>query len=84
MNESLTVYELPGCVQCRMTERALDASGLPYRVVNLAEDETAVEYVKDLGYSSAPVVVVGTASWSGFRPDLIATVATARGKAVSR
>lgn len=78
MYESLTVYTLPGCVQCTVTKRALDAAGLPYILIDLTTDEQAVELVKQLGYIQAPVVTVGDASWSGFRPDLIEAVATAR------
>ena len=78
MNDSLTVYTLPGCMQCDLTKRVLDGAGLPYVVVDLATDPHAVDAVKQLGYASAPVVVVGAASWSGFRPDRIKAVAMAR------
>ena len=78
MNESLTVFTLPNCEQSTMTTRALDAAGLPYVVVDLATDEGAVETVQQLGYTSAPVVVAGAASWSGFRPDTITALASAR------
>jgi glutaredoxin len=33
MNDSLTVYTLPGCMQCDLTKRVLDSAGLPYNVV---------------------------------------------------
>ena len=78
MNDSLTVYALPGCKQCDLTKHVLDSTGLPYVVVDLATDENAVETVKQLGYSSAPVVVDGTASWSGFRPEKIEALIAAR------
>lgn len=70
--DSLTVYTKPGCVQCTATYRALDAKGIPYDVVDLSENDTALEYVKQLGYLSAPVVVVDDQEhWGGFRIDLI-------------
>ena len=78
MNEPLTVYVLPGCVQCTMTTSALEAAGVPYVVVDLASDEQAVELVKPLGYGATPVVVAGAASWAGFQPDKIKAVASAR------
>ena len=82
MNDPLTVYTLPGCMQCDLTKRVLDGAGLPYVVVDLATDPSAVEAVKQLGYRAAPVVVVGSASWSGFRPDKIEAVASARATAL--
>lgn len=84
VNDSLTVYTLPGCMQCDLTKRVLDGAGLPYIVVDLATDAGAADAVKQLGYSSAPVVVVGAASWSGFRPDRIKAVATARAAGPAR
>ena len=80
MNEPLTVYVLPGCVQCAMTKRSLDDAGVPYVLVNLAHDEHAVELIKQLGYTSAPVVVDGAASWAGFQPAKI----KATGRAADR
>ena len=52
MNEDLTVYTLPGCVQCRATERALEDAGVTFTVVDLATDERAAEEV-----GSAPGLV---------------------------
>ena len=82
MNDSLTVYTLPGCKQCDLTKHMLDRTGLPYVVVDLATDERAVETVKQLGYGAAPVVVDGAASWSGFRPDKIDALVAARSGAL--
>lgn len=43
----------------------------------MSVDEEAFEYVKSLGYQSAPVVVAGDDHWSGFLPDRIAALAAA-------
>ncbi|MGI0520216.1 glutaredoxin-like protein NrdH [Microbacterium maritypicum] len=76
IENELVVYSKPSCVQCSMTYRALDAKGIPYRVVDLAADDNALDYAKDLGYSQAPVVVVDDHDhWSGFRPDQIDRIA---------
>lgn len=45
-------------------------------MVDLSESPEALECVKELGYSSAPVVVVDDEDhWAGFRPDHIDRVA---------
>lgn len=76
IENELVVYSKPNCVQCNATYRALDAKGIPYYVVDLSEDDAALEYVKELGYSQAPVVVVDDEDhWSGFRPDQIERIA---------
>lgn len=52
------------------------SKGIPYRVVDLSQDDAALEYVKDLGYSQAPVVVVDDQDhWSGFNPGEIDRIA---------
>lgn len=72
---SVTVYTKPGCVQCMATYRALDKAGIDYEVIDLTEDENALNHSKDLGYFSAPIVLTATDHWSGFRPDKIAALA---------
>ena len=63
----ITVYTNPNCVQCVQTKKYFDAEGVPYSVVDLAEDKEALDMVLELGFSSAPVVIAGKEKWSGFR-----------------
>ncbi|MFZ4896407.1 glutaredoxin-like protein NrdH [Plantibacter sp. Mn2098] len=74
----ITIYSKPNCQQCRMTYLALDRRGIAYEVVNVAapENADALVYVsEELGYSTAPVVVVDDQDhWGGFRPDRIAAI----------
>lgn len=72
---AVTVYTKPSCVQCTATYRALDSKGIEYNVLDLSEDEAALQAVKELGYLQAPVVVTDEEHWSGFRPDKIAELA---------
>lgn len=73
---AITVYSKPACVQCTMTYRKLDAAGLAYDVVDVTENPAALEYVSELGYMQAPVVVVDEHDhWSGFQPDNIDRIA---------
>lgn len=77
---SITVYSKPNCSQCDATYRTLDRKGLEYSVVDITEDESALELFKELGYVSAPVVTVdqpdgSVKTWSGFRVDEINNLA---------
>lgn len=71
----ITVYSLPSCVQCIQTKKVLDREGHKYSEVFLDKDENASEKVKALGYQSAPVVIAGDKHWSGFRMDMIMSLA---------
>jgi glutaredoxin-like protein NrdH len=88
----ITVYSKPRCPQCDATARLLNKMGAPYTKVDVTEDDVAYEFVKQLGYQQAPVVVVrdnhatayGDESgdnivehWSGFNPDRVKRAATA-------
>lgn len=71
----ITVYEKNDCMQCKQTKRLLDKLEISYDTVNIEDDETALQYVKELGYLAAPVILVtdgtNTKHWSGFIPDNI-------------
>ncbi|MBF4577552.1 glutaredoxin-like protein NrdH [Frondihabitans sp. VKM Ac-2883] len=72
----ITVYSKPDCMQCKRTYRAFEARGRAYDVVDVTESDAALEYVKELGYLTAPVIVVSEHDhWGGFRPDQIDRVA---------
>lgn len=68
------VYTLPACVQCDSTKKVLARNDIPYEEVNLAADANAMSYVRELGYSAAPIVVVGDDHWSGFRMDKLSAL----------
>ena len=72
---TVIVYSKPACVQCTATTRALEARGLAYQIIDLTEDDAAMELVTSMGYRQAPVVVAGEAHWAGFRPDMIGALA---------
>ena len=65
----VTVYTKPDCVQCDSTKRVLDRAGIEYETIDLTQDAEAMEYVRNLGFSSAPVVETSTDIWSGFRNE---------------
>lgn len=70
----VTVYTLPACVQCDSTKRMLTKKEIPFNEIDMSADLNALEMVKSLGYTAAPVVMAGEDHWSGFRPDKLATL----------
>lgn len=75
MTETVRVYTKPNCGQCDMTKKALDKAGIAFVIEDLTEPGNLAA-AKELGFMSAPVVMVGTDGWAGFRPDLIKELAT--------
>lgn len=71
----ITLYTLPSCVQCESTKRLMAKKLINFTEVRLQEDPQAMEMVKGMGYTAAPIVMAGERHWSGFRPDLIESLA---------
>ncbi len=68
---SVVIYTLPSCVQCDTSKRLMKKLGVEYEEIDMSKDEAALEYVKELGYTAAPVIVNGSTHWSGFRMEMI-------------
>jgi glutaredoxin-like protein NrdH len=71
MTAAVTVYTKPNCPQCTMTKKQLDRLGIEHRDIDVTVDPDAHAYVTGLGYTAAPVVVIGDGEnhWAGFKPD---------------
>lgn len=67
----ISVYSTPNCPQCKMSKKMLDEAGVEYQDIDLSQDPEAMAMVKELGYTAAPVVVVGKEHWSGFRHEYL-------------
>ena len=82
---AVVLYSKPNCQPCRMTKRKLDAASIYYTEVDVSTDQTALEYVKSLGYAGVPVLYVSTLEgdihWQGLDLDRIRTHITHRADA---
>ncbi|QFP94852.1 NrdH-like glutaredoxin [Mycobacterium phage Marshawn] len=77
----ITVYTTgPQCHKCNLTKRALTKGGVEFTEVRLDQDEAAAARFRDLGHTTAPVVVdtLTDATWSDFRGDRIRAAIEAR------
>lgn len=72
MNNKITVYGKPRCVQCKMTIRYLDEKQITYQYIDVSKDENELNYIKDkLGFNSLPVVTYKDMKFSGYRPNTL-------------
>lgn len=80
---TITVWETPSCVQCKMTKRKFDTEGTVYDRKDLSAPENAEtlqSFREKLGGSAdamlqMPVVTTSTETWTGYQPDKIKQVA---------
>lgn len=69
----IKVYSKPNCVQCNFTKKYLDDKKIPYTVIDVTRDASALDYVRELGFQSLPVVEAEDMdAFNGFRPELLA------------
>lgn len=76
---SVVLYTTANCGACSLTKKRFDRLGISYQTVNAGDAE--IRELKQQGFVSFPVVTVDCGdgsswSWSGFRPDDIARLAT--------
>lgn len=71
-HNGIIIYSKPNCMQCNFTKKYLDDKGVNYTIKDIYESEIALEEVKELGFTSVPVISAeGKAAFNGFRPDLL-------------
>lgn len=53
-----TVYDRPGCMRCRATERAIRKMGVPIATKRIDEDQDAIYTMAAHGWKELPLVKV--------------------------
>ena len=64
---NVKVYSNPNCVQCEQTKRWLTLNDIKFDTALISDSPEVHDLIAEKGYASAPVVVAGEMSWSGFR-----------------
>ncbi|MCK1214351.1 glutaredoxin-like protein NrdH [Streptococcus uberis] len=64
----ITVYSKNNCMQCKMTKKFLEQNGVDFQEINIDEHPEKIDYVKSLGFTSAPVIESDNLVFSGFQP----------------
>ncbi|WP_423188594.1 glutaredoxin-like protein NrdH [Alkalibacterium sp. f15] len=69
---TVIVYSKPNCMQCQFTKKYLENKGIAFEVKDIEQNVKAIDEVKQLGFSSLPVVIAeGIEAFNGFRPDML-------------
>lgn len=74
---SVTVFTTgPSCHLCRVTKVHMKRRGIEFDEVRLDESPTLADKIRDLGFTTAPVVLVGEDDvWEGYSCDRIDALA---------
>lgn len=69
LEHDITVYSKKNCPPCNFTKKTLESKGIKFNEIDIETDAAARDYIIELGYRGAPVVVTPTDHWSGFNPN---------------
>ena len=62
---TVTVYSKDRCQQCKGVKRWLKSNGIAFNEINVSEKPEHIQEVKDLGFTSLPVVKSDDLVFSG-------------------
>lgn len=71
---AVIVYSNPNCTACEQTKRFLNVKGIAFESKMIQDSPEVFSLIEEKGYTSAPVVVAGEDSWSGFRLDKLSSL----------
>ena len=74
MNE-LTLYTKNNCPQCKMTKRFLSQQDVSYNEINIDDEPQYIDWLKEQGHRSVPVLTNNAVTIVGFRPDQLRALA---------
>lgn len=63
---TVTVYSKDKCQQCKGVKRWLKSNGIAFNEISVSEQPEYIQEVKDLGFTSLPVVKSDDLVFSGF------------------
>ena len=67
--KKITVYGThTGCPQCNATKKFLDTKNIDYEFIDITDNESLREELRNEGYQSMPVVKTHKDVWTGFQP----------------
>ena len=75
MSTNVTLHVESGSATSDKTRAAMDGAGIVYELVSVSADDYPLQAV-GTSYATAPVTVADGSSWDGYRPDLIARLAS--------
>ncbi|WP_288528854.1 glutaredoxin-like protein NrdH [uncultured Secundilactobacillus sp.] len=71
----VTVYSKNNCMQCKMTKRFLTEHHVDFVERNINDEPQYIDYLKERGFQSLPVVEADGFEINGFRPNELSKLA---------
>ncbi|GGI65606.1 MULTISPECIES: glutaredoxin-like protein NrdH [Enterococcus] len=72
---NIKLFSKNNCVQCKMAKRFLTDNQISFEEINLDQEPTAIDWLKEQGFQSVPVITSEARTIVGFRPDQLRQLA---------
>ena len=63
-------------MQCKMAKRFLSDNNISFEEINIDNDPSAVDWLREKGFQSVPIVTSDATTVVGFRPDQLRQLAS--------
>jgi Glutaredoxin-like protein NrdH len=73
---NIKLFSKNNCMQCKMAKRFLSDNNISFEEINIDNDPSAVDFLKEQGFQSVPVITSDAATVIGFRPDQLRQLAS--------
>ncbi|MBF0015349.1 glutaredoxin-like protein NrdH [Enterococcus casseliflavus] len=73
---NIKLFSKNNCMQCKMAKRFLSENQIAFEEINIDNEPEALEFLKEQGFQSVPVITSDAHTIIGFRPDQLRQLAS--------
>lgn len=73
---NIKLFSKNNCMQCKMAKRFLSENQIAFEEINIDNEPEALEFLKEQGFQSVPVITSDAQTIIGFRPDQLRKLAS--------
>lgn len=73
---NIKLFSKNNCMQCKMAKRFLSENQIAFEEINIDNEPEALEFLKEKGFQSVPVITSDAQTIIGFRPDQLRQLAS--------
>lgn len=73
---NIKLFSKNNCMQCKMAKRFLGDNHISFEEINIDNQPEAIEFLKEQGFQSVPIITSDAQTIIGFRPDQLRQLAS--------
>ena len=73
---NIKLFSKNNCMQCKMAKRFLSDNHISFEEINIDNQPEAIEFLKEHGFQSVPIITSDAQTIIGFRPDQLRQLAS--------